>query len=181
MSIINSSINDMKRFLLFFGLLITSVTFAQNLSLSQLMTLRKMSLEDAEIKLNNEGWQYSRGKAPVLNRLGHAEFVYGAEDDFQFAEAFLSFLYGTDSESRVVIQFSKLSKYRDYLTEVKGFSPTLIKNNIEEGNLVKVYQGKTTTFIFTSATTENKFGGDMPSWTLAIMDNESYNLNYSEQ
>lgn len=171
----------MKRFLLFFGLLITSVTYAQNLSLSQLMTLRKMSLEDAEIFLHARGWSYVDGTAPADGDLGTVQFAYGEVGGFDYAEAFLTLIFSDDEPNRITIQISKQSKYTEYLNGVKTFSPTLINNTVKNGGLQKVYQGATTTFIFRTVTASDRFGDENAAWLLTIMDNYIYDVTFADQ
>lgn len=164
------------RKILFLGLLflMTVQVSAQNLSLSELISLRKMDLDEAETFLTKRGWHYRTGEAPEEGKLGSAEFVYGSNGDFDYAESFLRFYYRVYGENRIGIQIGKSQKATEYLEAIKRFAPSPINTKVENGNLIKIYVGATTTFELTTTKSRNKFGDDLASWNLFIVENEDY-------
>ena len=164
----------MKKLLLFVLLTSFSFGYGQNLSLSQLMSLRTMDLDDAEIYLTQRGWNYSNADAPSDGQFGIIEFVYGSSGDFNYAESFITKLYSYRGVNKLAVQINKQTKYLEYLSAVKGFKATLIYSGVEDNILVKVYQGATTTFKFSTRKVTNQMNEDKTSWLLTILSNEDY-------
>ena len=164
----------MKKHLLFVLLFVFVGLSAQNLSLNELISLRKMSLDDAETYLTNKGWQYSKGSEAEEGKLGTAQFVLGSSGDFSFAESFLTIIHQYGSVSRISIQVSKLPKYMEYLNGVKKFAPNPINTKIDDGDLVKIYVGATTTFEFATTTASTRYGSTKTTWNLLIAENDDY-------
>ena len=149
--------------------------YGQNLSLSELISLRKMSLEDTETYLTNKGWNYKEGEEETNEKLGSLTFVYGTNGDYEYAQSFLNKYYSSYVvENRISIQTNKQSKYLEYLNAVKGFNAILIFTGTIDGNLIKVYQGATLTFIFKTGTSNNSLGDTKSMWVLNIWTNEDY-------
>lgn len=164
----------MKKLLLFVLLASISFGYAQNLSLPQLMSLRTMDLDDAELFLTQKGWSYSKGEAPSEEKFGVLQFVYNSTGDFDFGEAFIWKIYSYDGINILKAQIGKQSKYLEYLTAVKNYKPELIFSGTEDDELVKVYRGATTTFKFSTSTAENTYGDDKAVWFLRIYSNEDF-------
>lgn len=165
----------MKKLIFLLMALVSITVYSQNLSLSELMSLRKMSLEDTENYLSNRGWQYKEGEEESEDKFGLLSFVYGTNGDFEFAESFLYKMYSTYEEDRISIQISKQQKYLEYLNAVKKFNAKLLKTATSDGYLVKIYQGATTTFIFKTGTSSNNLGDTKSMWILSIWSNEDFN------
>ena len=164
----------MKKLLLFVLLTSFSFGYGQNLSLSQLMSLRTMDLDDFEMYLTQKGWDYKNSEEETEETLGTITFVYGSQGDFDYAESFIQKIFSYSGTQRIFIQTHKQSKYLEYLNAVKSFNPQLIYSGPENGRLVKTYQGATTTFKFVTATTSTNIGNDKTSWLLTIYSNDDY-------
>ena len=163
--------------LLFLLMTFTSMSaFSQNLSLTELISLRKMSLEDTETFLTNKGWQFKDVEEPTYDRLGRVTFLYGTTGDYEYAESFVYKYYKLLHEGRIVVQISSLTKYMQYLNSVKAFKPLLIFSGSDNGDLIKVYQGTTTTFIFRTSKSTNRLGDAVSSWSLGLWTNDDYNI-----
>lgn len=157
----------MKKILLIVLLTSFSWGFGQNLSLSQLMSLRTMDLDDMEIFLTQKGWHFKGATEATETRSSFINFIYSTNNNLQYGEAFLS-LIGGDT---IWLQISKKSKYLEYYNAVKSFKPTLIDSVSQDGYLVKKYQGATTTFEFETGTSKDEWGNSGPSWYLTIYEN----------
>ena len=164
----------MKKLLLFVLLTSFSFGYGQNLSLSQLMSLRTMDLDDAETYLTQRGWSYKEGEEETDTTLGLVSFVYDTNGDFDYAQSFLVKMFSNYGTNRITIQIGKQPKYFEYLSAVKIFNPQLIYSGPVDGKLVKTYQGATTTFKFETVTVKTSFGNDKTSWILRIYSNEDY-------
>lgn len=164
----------MKKLLLFVLLTSFSFGYGQNLSLSQLMSLRTMPLDDTETYLTQRGWSYKDGEEETEENLGYINFIYGSNGSFEYAESFLTKIFSSYRGDRITIQVGTRTKYLEYLNAVKSFNPRLIFSGPEDGNLVKTYQGATTTFKFITATTNTYTGNDKTNWLLIIYSNEDF-------
>ena len=164
----------MKKLLLFVLLASFSFGYGQNLSLSQLMSLRTMSIDDAEVYLTQRGWSYKDSEEETEEVLGSVNFVYGANGDFEYAESFLGKIFSYYGNDRIIIQIGNQAKYLEYLSAVKKFNPELIYSGPEDGNLVKTYKGATTTFKFVTTTANTYSGNDKSTWLLSIYSNDEY-------
>ena len=58
------------------SILIYSLSFSQNLTLDELISLRKKDLATVEEKLTLKGWSYIRGEEPQIGNLGKATFAF---------------------------------------------------------------------------------------------------------
>lgn len=168
----------MKKNLLFVLFFLCVGLSAQNLSLNELIEMRKESLEEVETNLTRKGWQYNTGKEPTENSLGISRFVYLPKGSYNFAESFLNFYYNTFKESRIHIQVSNQSKYLEYLEAAKKIAIIPVYSKIDNGNLVKIYVGSTTTFEFTTSNTRSSSGEIVSIWKLLIAENEDYYDNF---
>lgn len=169
----------MKNLLTLILLCFTMGLSAQNLSLNELIALRKMGLDEVESFLTKKGWHYKTGESALDEKMGMAQFVYGTDGDFDYAESFLNFYYPpVYGENRIGIQIGKRQKATEYLEAIKRFAPSPITTKVENGNLIKIYAGATTTFEFTTTKTTDIFGDDLAFWNLFIVENEDYETQF---
>ena len=168
----------MKKMLLLVFFTLSTLVFCQNLTLSELISLRKMSLEEAETYLTKKGWQYKGGTEAEVEKLGKAEFVYNASDDLKYGHSFIHLLYMQEQVKRIAIQTSEMLRYTEYLDGVNKFAASPKNTKIVEGDLVKIFIGPTTTFAFTTTTLNNSSGSTKTSWLLLIAENEDYNTAF---
>ena len=161
----------MKKLLLFVLLASFSFGYGQNLSLSQLMSIRTMSLDNMETLLNQKDWKFTEAEDYNEESPGLVSFIYSSTNSLEYGEAFLSRFTFANGDDTIWLQISKQSKYLEYLNAVKSFNPTLIFSGTRNGSLVKIYQGATTTFEFETSTTKDRFGEEKVSWFLTIYRN----------
>lgn len=173
----------MKQFLLTFTfLLISNSVLSQNLTLAQILEIKKKDLGNAEEYLTAKGWEFKDAEEPTYDKLGKATFTYNKSDMSDIAESFLTFFYSNYSDkTRISIQVNKKTKYNEYINAIKSFGCKLIKSKVENGNIVKVYRGATTTFEVTSSTSSNFFNEETAVWNIFIVSNEDYELNWGEE
>jgi hypothetical protein len=156
--------------------------FAQNLSMSQLMEIRMKSLGDAEEYLTGKGWEFLNAEDENSERLGYATFSYEKDYMSDLAASFLSFYYSEYLDvKRISIQVNKIEKYNEYLNAIKSYKCKMILSTVENGNLVKVYRGATTTFKITSSTSENSFNVESANWQIFVLSNDDYDLNWGSK
>lgn len=172
----------MKHLLLALALLISNSVLSQNLTLAQILEIKKKDLGNAEEYLTSKGWEFLEAEEPTYDKLGNATFTYNKSDMSSRAESFLTFFYSNYSDkTRISIQVNKKIKYTEYINSIKGYGCKLINSKVEEGKIVKIYRGATTTFEVTSSTSSNFYNEETAVWFIFIVSNEDYDLNWGEE
>jgi len=172
----------MKKKLFLLILIFTSILVsAQNLSLAQLLEIKKKDLGNAEEYLTTKGWEFREAEEPTDEKLGFATFTFNKSDMSDLAESFLNYYYNNYSNTtRINIQINKKAKYNEYINSIKGFGCKLIKSEIQEGRIVKIYRGATTTFRISSSTSSNFYNEETAIWLIFIVSNDDYDLNWGD-
>lgn len=146
---------------------------AQNLTMAQLVNIRKMDLGSATEYLSTKGWEFVEAEDETENQMGSITFAYNKSDINDNAESFLFYYFSKQyGIQRIAVQVNKKVKYNEYLTAIKGYGAKLIDSSIENGILVQTYQGKTTTFIISSSTSKNNYNVDSAIWMIRIKSND---------
>ncbi len=165
---------NLNLFLFFATSLFCTPLFAQNVSMAQLLELRKKTLGEAEEYLTSMGWEFFETQEPRLydKELGYMTFTYDKDFMQKSAKSFISYLWsdceGQSCKSIVDIQFDNIKKYNEYINAIKMYGCKLVKSSItEEGKFIKYYKGKTTTFIIT--TSRGRY--EQPLWRLRLYSN----------
>lgn len=162
-------------------ILIYSLSFSQNLTLDELISLRKKDLATVEEKLTLKGWSYIRGEEPQIGNLGKATFAFNKSTYDDKAESFINYFYSNLFErKRIDIQIVKKEKYNLFLARIKALGCKLIDSNISDGNIKKIYQGATTTFILTISTQQDDFQSTNTVYHILVIDNTDYRTNFDE-
>lgn len=166
------------KFILLATLVLTgTIGFAQNLTLAQVLEVRKKNLGEAEEYLTLKGWEFFEANEPTEEKMGTATFTFNKDNMSGRAQSFLRYMYSSYSNTtRLSIQVNRKEKYTEYINAIKGYGCTMISSKVKDGSLVKVYRGKTTTFEVTSTTSENAFGEATVSWLFLIADNFDYDI-----
>lgn len=172
----------MKQLLLAITFLLSSqYVFSQNLTLAQILEIKKKDLGNAEEFLTAKGWEFKAADEPSSNELGSATFTYNKSEMSDLAESFLTYYYSDYSEvTRVYIQVNKKLKYNEYINSIKSYGCKLINSEVVTGRIVKIYRGATTTFRVSSGTSSNFYDEDTAIWTILIASNEDYDINWGE-
>ncbi len=170
--------------LLFLIIFILSNTFfvsAQNLTMGQLLEVRKKTLGDVEDYLTAKNWEFSAATEPSLGKMGKATFTFLKNFTSDRAQSFLTYYYSeVSSDTRINIQVHKKEKYTEDVNAIRAFGCKMISSKVENGQIVKVYRGATTTFEITSGTVENEYNEDSAIWTFFILSNDDYDINWGD-
>lgn len=171
-----------KNLLMFTFLMISNSVFSQNLTLAQILEIKKKDLGNAEEYLTAKGWEFKDAEEPTYEKLGKATFTYNKSDMSDKAESFLTFFYSQYSDkTRISIQVNKKIKYNEYISSIKSYGCKLINSKVENGDIVKVYRGATTTFEVSSSTSSNFYNEETAVWHIFIASNDDYDLNWGEE
>jgi hypothetical protein len=159
--------------------LFSNSLIAQNLTLSQILEIKNKDLGNAEEYLTLKGWEFLNAFEPTEGKMGKATFTYNKSDSSDLAESFLTYFYGVYSgDTRIHIQISKKIKYNEYVNTIKNYGCKLLDSKIESGRIIKIYRGATKTFEVSSSTSTNIYNEDVASWSIFIVSNEDYDLNW---
>lgn len=181
MQIGNNNNKTMNKKLTLVFILIYSLSFSQNLTLDELIGLRKRDLATVEEKLTLKGWSFIRGEEPQSGNLGKATFAYNKSSYEDKAESFINYLYSDISDrKRIDIQIVKKEKYNLFLARIKALGCKLIDSNISDGNIKKIYQGATLTFIISIATQKEDYSSTSTLYHFFVIENSDYRINFDE-
>lgn len=166
----------MKKLFILFILLITPSIFGQNLTLNELLSIRKKDIAGLDDYLTKKSWNFISGSEPDDENLGIISYTYKKEYTSDNAESFLNYIYSeTYSVYRIAIQVHKLNVINSYINQIKGWGGKLIDSYIEDGNMIKIYQGSTMTYKVITYTQDNDYGGTITIYNLIIYTNEDFN------
>jgi hypothetical protein len=169
-----------KNLLLVLSSLIAFGAYSQNLTVDNLLKLRKSEIGYVEEFLTSKGWSFTRAEEPTDDNMGTATFAYNKNNYNDNAECFLTFLYSHSIErKRVGIQIINSQVYNSYLSEIKRLGCKLIDSKVEDNAIIKVYRGQTTTFKITTSTLKNEFEGTNTFYYILICDNIDYAFNFA--
>lgn len=97
-------------------LLYTSCVFCQNLTLSQVLKVRDMSIGEVEEYLTTKGWKYFDGQEPTEEDMGVLNFAYKVSTINDMAESWIYYYFsGENDKKRIAIQILDEKKYNEYL------------------------------------------------------------------
>jgi hypothetical protein len=172
----------MKRtfILLFFCCSLTN--YSQNLTLDELVSLRKSDIANVEEYLSQKGWTFLSSEEGDNESLSGVAFAYKKEEYSDDAESFFHY-YRSDSTDvrRINLQIFNTSKYNSYLARIKSLGCKLIDSGVFDGEIKKIYQGATTTFMITIKNRKDEVSDTTETiYHIAIIDNLDYFLSFSE-
>jgi hypothetical protein len=171
----------MKNLLVFIILaLVTTSSFSQNLSLDQIVEIRKKNLVQAEEFLTQKGWDFEDGVDSELFTIVY--FNYKSKNKSGQIVANLDFIsQGKTQKVRVSVTFLSRDKYSEYINRINEFGCKLLESKIRDSKLIKTYQGSTTTFILESSTAQNDtFTSTYPIFKILVLSNEDF-VGYAKQ
>ncbi|MCB6089714.1 hypothetical protein LIS90_13760 [Flavobacterium psychrophilum] len=174
----------MKILFITFAIYFSSIQMqSQNLSIDELSSLRKKSFGNLEEVLSIKNWSFLKGDEETTEKMGTATFTFNKMEYNDEASAFLEFYYDNSENEKLCnhkinLQFFDKAKYNNYVIRLKSLGCKLIKSKIEDGNIVKIYQGSTTTFQISIVSEKDLLGTTNTTYNLFIMDNVDYFINY---
>jgi hypothetical protein len=168
----------MKPILISFFLFFFSKTLiAQNITLAQILEIKKKDLGSAEEFLTAKGWEFTEGIEPADGKLGTATFAYNKfKNKINGVDSFLTFMYSDYSnKTRIAMTIFKKEKYNEYINSIKSFGCKLISSKVENGAIIKIYRGQTTTFYIESRTYNNYDNESSSEWNISVVSNNDFN------
>lgn len=154
-------------------------SYNQNLSLDQILKLRTQNVASVEEFLSSHDWNFLEANEPENDKLGSATFTYNKGNYDDKAESFFIYAYSnTTGRNRVSLQILKNEIYNSYLNRIKSLGCKLLKSEVKDGDINKIYKGSTTTFIVKISTNKENDASKTMYYFL-ILDNEDYILNYN--
>lgn len=157
--------------------LVANLGFAQNLSLNELIDLRKKSLTEYTNYLKSKDWKVEEKAGLSANDFGGKGL-----DSFRLkhnnSESIIDYLINKKTK-RILIQIRQKDVYSQYLSKLLSTGYLLIKSGLENGNIVKVYQGKKNSVKVTLASDKMNYSTESnTTFVFLIMSNEDYQLNF---
>ncbi|WP_139375424.1 hypothetical protein [Sphingobacterium nematocida] len=158
------------------GILSISSVFSQNLTMSQILQIRKMDLGTATDFLSSKNWEFIEADEETEDSLGSIQFAFQKNAYNDNANSFFSYYFSEAYNiRRISLQIHNKAKYTEYLNAIKGYGCKLINSSVEDGNIVQLYRGATTTFSIISSKSQNGYGVDSQIWRINIRSNDDPN------
>ncbi|NLP59410.1 hypothetical protein [Lutibacter sp. B1] len=170
----------MKRKLtIFLMFLIGNIIYSQNLTLTQVLSVRKKNIAEAEEYLTQKNWSMINAEAPTSETYGSLTFAYNKSDFNDKAESFLWFYYSNENpeRNRISVQIHKKEKYNEYINQIKKWGGKIYDSYVEEKVFYKIYQGSTMTYIIDSSTQKDDFSSSKTIYGIFIMTNDSFRFS----
>ena len=158
---------------------------SQNITIDELASLRKKSFGNLEETLSSKNWVYIEGQEADFESMGNATFAFNKKEYDDSAQAFLNFIYDNSENEelcshRIVLHFFTKEKYNSYINRLKSIGCKLIKSNIQDGNIIKIYQGNTTTFRISIVAEKDVFGTTKTRYELFVIGNVDYFIYFDD-
>lgn len=146
-----------------------SLGFSQNLTIDEIIGLRKKNIATIEEYLIGKNWSFISAKEPTDEKLGSILFAYKRNSEYKdHARAYINFYYSENSNTeRLNVQVEVEEVYNKYVTRLKMLGYKMISSKVEEGKIVKIYQ-KSSTSVMVIVQTYN----DSPSYNFLVSDND---------
>ena len=168
-------------------ILISIVSKAQNLSMSELLSLLGKDVSYVEEFLSEKGWEFRKIHTfPESHNIALISFDYGrAIYNSDRAESFLDCSFSPSSLTVVVlsIQVNNNEDYLEYMKAIKRYGCKLISSSYTDEGLMKIYKGNTKMFGITTATTKDKDAPDkmVNYWNFIITSNKIFDEHYQQE
>lgn len=153
--------------------------FSQNLTLSEVLSVRNKSLGEAEEFLTQKGWSFIGAEKPTNKTMGSLNFAYNVSNYDNKAESFILYIYSdySNASNRLSIQLVNNKKYIEYLNQIKSWGGKMIDSYVKDENIYKIYQGTTITYVISSYVQEDDYYSKKTGYNLLIMTNESFEVS----
>lgn len=169
----------MKTILAFLFIFSGLMSFSQNLSLDELISLRKKELVDVEEFLTNKNWSLLSAEEPNDNKMGIIVLAYNKSNYDDKAQSFIKYYYSNKSKNkRLNIQVNKKDIYNLYLTKLKSLGYKILNSKIENGEIIKIYEGKTIIIEITVATQKDGLENTKTYYNFFLVEKDDYYANF---
>jgi len=157
----------MKKKLLFILLFICIGISAQNLSMSDLKTIRQMSITEVRSTLEGKGWKYTA--EDTKNGLSSMKFIYTPAKDSEDKVAFMTVYYSEFVQNAVYMQFHQPLKFKEYMTTLNTSKMTLSDNGMDKfGGAYNEFRDDDASITITSNTRKDSNGVEGPVFLLTL-------------
>ncbi len=170
----------MKRKLIIILMILVGIpATSQNLTLSQILSIRKKNISEAEEYLTQRNWSMIKAEAPTSDTFGELTFAYKKSEYNDKATSFISFLYSDNEGNRITIQINKKEKYNEYISQIKKWGGKIYDSFVKEKVFRKIYQDSTMTYstmtyIVQSSAKKDNFSSSKTIYGISIMTNEAF-------
>ncbi|GGE97643.1 hypothetical protein SAMN05443634_106197 [Chishuiella changwenlii] len=168
----------MKKYFTFLFFCFSIIIFAQNLTLSDLLALRKKDIAEVDEYLTNKKWSFLEAEEPSDEILGSLTYAFGKSNYDDEALSFIKYYYSNYSTTkRIGIQIHKSSILNVFVNQIKSWGGKLYNSYVDDGAIIKIYRGSTMTYKVHTDTQSSDYGGTNTIYTLVIYTNEDFDLN----
>lgn len=175
----------MKRYILIIVVFCSFMLNAQNVSMKELLSMQEKEMGEVEEELTSKGWKYIGGQEGNSESRKYIAFSFGnLKFDFKNKEHEYSMVYygfsNNGKSKRIAIEISSLSKYSQYLDEIKQSGYKLLNSDIgKNGTLRKIYQDDSTTIVVKVTTKTEEY--NVTLYKIIICSTDDYNMSFKNE
>ncbi|MEO8535270.1 MAG: hypothetical protein ABI441_16045 [Flavobacterium sp.] len=113
--------------------------------------------------------------------MGVIVFSYKKSDYDDKAQSFLKYFYSSITKNkRLSIQVNTKEVYNSYLTRLKSLGCKIINSKIENGEIIKFYEGSTIIINVRVATLKDEFASTKTFYTFSLFEKDDYYRNFTD-
>ncbi|KAF2335103.1 hypothetical protein [Flavobacterium daemonense] len=153
--------------------------YCQNLTLDELIDLRKCDVAEVEEFVTQKDWTFLSANAPQHNEMASATFTYNKSDTNDLAESFLTYAY-SDTTNRLNLQFANKDQYNSYVNRLKILGYDFIVSKVQNDAIIKLYLGKGLTIELT-VFSKNENNITTTTYNLLMTSSNDYLISFVEK
>lgn len=168
----------MKTIFTIFSLLFFSLSFSQNLTINELISLREKHFTEVTEYLMNKNWEYGNENNPNGKTMGNISYSFDKQNSKSENVYFLSFYYLNNSPNRLEFQTLQNEKYRLYIAQMKSLGLKKIYSKKEKNKSTEIYQGKKVSIKASIETEKDNDIGQKTYYFFLVLSNNDYIKNF---
>ena len=145
--------------------------------MDELLVLREDNLVAVEEKLTKKGWNYDGGGESDRSGFETATFTYDKSNNDNKATSSITYSSHEDW-NRINIYVTKKDLYDTYLGRIESLGGKLIKSNISNGDIEKIY--KASELVFKVTTSNDAISGNTV-YNILILEYGDYRTNFDPE
>lgn len=159
----------------FFVLFISISAFSQNLSLSEILSIRSMDIGRAEEYLSNKGWTLYSIEKPAGPEYGLIGFKYsGIKFNSNTSRLYIMYLSDRNADKRIAMMTTDKDKYNEYIKQINQRGARSVYSTVEETGIRKTFLDPKYTYrVFVEPSEKTE-----PIYSILIYTNEDYKKSF---
>lgn len=155
--------------------------YSQTITLDDIVYVRDKDIATVEEYLSKRDCKLISVNEPADGNMGEIIFAYKKNQFTDDANAFIIYYYSDITKTkRIVMQVNGNILYNSFLNRIKSLGLKLIDSKVVDGEIIKTYQGKTTTVVVNVAILKDSDGITNNQYFFNFRSNIDHNANFFE-